>query len=138
MSSFSKPKASRWPELMSESMTPMRRILIAWAHCEVGNDEIAVVSPLDGSASTPAREAALRAFRQLLPEKAFEAVCATVATEHVLPFVKSLIDLATADGTLAGAEKGLRKPVCGRLCPIESFLEAAVEAIGTKNVLSTL
>lgn len=138
MSFFDKLRSSGKPDLTSKSAILLGCILMASADGEIDDSELAIIRRLDGDGSTPNWEAAVKAFRRLGRSEAVDAVCDSVSRDHVLPFIANLIDLAMADGSLAGAEKNLLETFCERLQPEDDFVEAAVGIIGIKNTLSTL
>ena len=138
MSIFDKLRGDTREPLSSKSAVLLGCILMASADGEIDDDELAIVRRLDGSSDTSNWQAAVKAFQKLRRSDAIDAVCAALASDHVMPFLANLIDLAMADGHLAGAEKDLLEVFCQKLEPDEQFLEDAVTIIGIKNTLSTI
>ena len=138
MSIFDKLRGDTREPLSSKSAVLLGCILMASADGEIDDDELAIVRRLDGSSDTSNWQAAVKAFQKLRRSDAIDAVCTALEPDHMMPFLANLIDLAMADGHLAGAEKDLLEVFCQKLEPDEQFLEDAVTIIGIKNTLSTI
>lgn len=105
-------------------LTPQAGLLLAAismiaADGSVEDDELAVIRRLDGSGKTADWEDALRIWKTKTTEECIPIAANAMNAEQRLTAIANLIDIAMADGILAGAEKGL--------------LEAYVEAFGTEH-----
>ena len=138
MSIFDKLRGDAKEPLASKSAVLLGCILMASADGDIDDDELAIVRRLDGSSDSSNWQAAVKAFQKLRRSDAIDEVCTALEADHVMPFLANLIDLAMADGHLAGAEKDLLEVFCQKLEPDEQFLEDAVTIIGIKNTLSTI
>lgn len=100
---------------------------------DVDEDELAVIRRLDGSDSTEAWESALKAYKQKSVKECVELATASMNSDQRLTAVANLIDIAMADGGLAGAEKSLLEAYVTAFGVSESAVEGIVEVIAIKN-----
>jgi uncharacterized tellurite resistance protein B-like protein len=106
------------------ALTPQGGLLLAaitmvGADGHVDDDELAVIRRLDGSGATIAWDAAVKTYRLKSVRECIGLATSAMNREQRLVTMANLVDIAMADGGLAGAEKDL--------------LEAFVEAFGVSQ-----
>ena len=137
MGLFDALKGGEAVTLTSQAAVLLGCITMIAADGDIDEDELAIVRRIDGPHETPHWVAALRTWKRRDLNGCVDAVCDAVEAEHVLPLFANLIDIAMADGELAGAEKALLETYMARLKPDEVDIASVVEVIGIKNTLNT-
>ena len=120
------------------SLSPQAGLLLAAItmvaiHGDVDEDELAVIRRLDGSGTTEALESALKTYRAKSIKECVDLAAAAMSPDQRLVAVANLIDIAMADGGLAGAEKALLEAYVSAFGVRESAVAQIVEVIATKN-----
>lgn len=100
---------------------------------DVDDDELAIIRRLDGSQSTDAWESALKTYRTKSVKECVDLASSAMNMEQRLVAVANLIDIAMADGGLAGAEKSLLETYVSTFGVAESAVTRIVEVISIKN-----
>lgn len=100
---------------------------------DVDDDELAIIRRLDGSGSTEAWEAAVRTWKMKSVEECIPLAAGAMNSEQRLVAIANLIDIAMADGILAGAEKGLLEAYVRAFSVNEADVEKIVNVIAIKN-----
>lgn len=137
MGLFDALKGDEAISLTSHAAVLLGCITMIAADGDIDEDELAIVRRIDGPHETPHWEAAVRTWKRHELHACVDAVCGAIQAEHVLPLFANLIDIAMADGALAGAEKALLETYMARLTPDEVDIASMVEVIGVKNALNT-
>jgi len=138
MGLFNKLTGGGETELDSKSSILLACITMIAADGDIDDDEIAILQRIDGPRVTPAWDSALRAWKRHSFDECIELVAKFVDRSHVNPLMANLIDIAMADGHLAGQEQKLLEAYMDALSPDQSRVEMYVEVIGEKNSVSTL
>jgi len=139
MSVFDKLRGGGGPaKISSKAAMLLGCILMASADGEVDDDELAIVRRLDGHGSTENWDTAVRAFKRNDRSTCFNMVCDSINSDHVMPFLANLVDMAMADGSLHGQEKNLLEGFVEKLSADADAVGAIVDVIGLKNSISTL
>lgn len=100
---------------------------------DVDDDELAVIRRLDGSGSTEAWETAVKAYKTKSLRECLEMATAAMNAEQRLVAMANLVDIAMADGGLAGAEKELLEAYVTAFGVSEADVAKMVEVIAIKN-----
>jgi uncharacterized membrane protein YebE (DUF533 family) len=101
---------------------------------EIDDDEFAIVRRIDGAGMTNAWKQALDAWKRIDRPSDCVAIVVPGLTETQRQFIfVNLVDIAMADGHLAGAEKALLERYVEALELDDSFVTVAVDIIATKN-----
>jgi hypothetical protein len=124
--------------LDSKSAILFACITMIAADGDIDDDEIAILRRIDGSRDTPAWDNALKAWKKHDIEECVGLVAKFIDGSHVNPLMANLIDIAMADGNLAGREQQLLEAYMEALSPDQSRVEKYVEVIGKKNSVSTI
>lgn len=101
---------------------------------EVDDDELAIIRRLDGSANTEAWEAAVKTWKTTRSvDERVSLATAAMNQKQRLVAIANLIDIAMADGVLAGAEERLLEAFVDAFDIDESIVETIVKVIAIKN-----
>ena len=138
MSLFGKLTGGGETTLDSKSAILLACITMIAADGDIDDDEIAILNRIDGPRATPAFDNALRAWKKHSFDECIALVAKFVDRSHINPLMANLIDIAMADGHLAGQEQKLLEGYVEALSPDQSRVEMYVEVIGEKNSVSTL
>ena len=138
MSLFNKLTGGGETTLDSKSAILLACITMIAADGDIDDDEIAILRRIDGPHTTNAWDAALKAWKRHDFDECIALVAKFVDRSHVNPLMANLIDIAMADGHLAGQEQKLLEAYMEVLSPDQSRIETYVEVIGEKNSVSTL
>ena len=120
------------------SLTPQGGLLLAAitmiaADGDVDDDELAIVRRLDGPYQTKDWDDAVRAWKMYPLEKCIEMATASMNAEQRTVAIANLIDIAMADGVLAGNEEKLLNIYVEAFNIPYSIVEKIVEVIAIKN-----
>lgn len=137
MGLFDGLKGSASVELTSQAALLLGCITMIAADGDIEDDELAIVRRIDGSADTQHWDAAVRTWKRHEFDACVDHVCGALNPAHVLPFFANLIDIAMADGELAGQERSLLEVYLERLEPDTAAIERMVDVIGIKNSVNT-
>ena len=137
MGLFDTLKGSADVELTPQAALLLGCITMIAADGDIEEDELAIVRRIDGPHDTPHWEAAARVWKRHDLDECVGHVCRFIGAAHTLPLFANLIDIALADGELAGAEKALLEAYLDRLAPDQAVIERMVEVIGIKNAVRT-
>lgn len=100
---------------------------------DVDDDELAVIRRLDGSDSTDAWEAAVKTYKTKSLRECLEIATAAMNTEQRLVAMANLVDIAMAEGGLAGAERELLEAYVTAFGVSEADVSKMVDVIAIKN-----
>lgn len=137
MGLFDGLKGSAGVELTPQAALLLGCITMIAADGDIEDDELAIVRRIDGSGDSPHWEAAVRAWKRNELAECVDHVCHFIDAAHVLPLFANLLDIAMADGELAGQERALLEAYVDRLQPDSAAIEKMVEVIGIKNSVNT-
>ena len=121
------------------SLTPRASMLLACismvaADGEIDDDELAVIRRIDGPSETPDWSLAVRAWKQLPGPFECVELTASFLNESQRGFtMANLIDIAMADGVLAGAEQALLEEYVSAFQLGEDFIHGVVAVVSVKN-----
>ena len=120
------------------SLTPQGGLLLAAISMvaidgDVDDDELAIIRRLDGSGRTDAWDAAVRLWKTKSIGECISLAAAAMDSEQRLVAMANLIDIAMADGLLAGAEKDLLEAYVGAFDMPIADVEKIVDVISIKN-----
>ncbi len=138
MSLFNRLTGGGETTLDSKSAILLACITMIAADGDIDDDEIAILRRIDGPHATPAWDKALKAWKRHEFDDCVALVAKFVDRSHVNPLMANLIDIAMADGHLAGREQQLLEAYMEALSPDKARVEMYVEVIGEKNSVSTL
>ena len=124
--------------LDSKSAVLLSCILMVSADGSVDDDEMAIIRRIDGSGSTNSWDAAVKAYNKLDRSAAFDLACESLSRDHLMPLMANLIDIAMADGELAGDEKRLLEKFLLKLQPDVGEITSMVDVISVKNSIRTI
>lgn len=108
-------------------------ITMVSADGDVDDDELAVIRRLDGPRSTEAWEAAVKTWKARSPKECVELAAAAMSPEQRRCALANLIDIAMADGVLAGAERQLLESYVAAFGVDATTVEAIVDIVALKN-----
>lgn len=100
---------------------------------DVDDDELAIIRRLDGSRSTDNWEAALKAWKTKSLQECISLASSSMNPDQRLIAIANLIDIAMADGVLAGAEKDLLEAYVSSFDVDIAQIENIVNVISIKN-----
>lgn len=120
------------------SLTPQGGLLLAAitmtaADGDIDDDELAIIRRLDGSGKTDAWDSALKTWKIKSVEECISLAAASMDSEQQLTAIANLIDIAMADGVLAGNEQRLLEAYVDAFDVSESDIEQIVQVIAIKN-----
>ena len=121
------------------ALTPRASMLLACismvaADGSIDDDEIAIIRRIDGSANTTDWDKAVEAWKRVSsPNECVELTTPHLDDEQRRFTMANLIDIAMADGVLAGAEKGLLESYVEAFRLDESFIKGVVKFVSLKN-----
>lgn len=121
-----------------ESLSPQAGLLLAAITMvaidgDVDDDELAVIRRLDGSASTLAWESAVRAWKGKSTTDCIALAASAMNADQRLIAMANLIDIAMADGQLAGAERDLLESYVSAFGVSQADVQRVVDVIAIKN-----
>lgn len=138
MGIFDRLAGNREITLDSKSAILLGCITMVAADGDVDDDELAIIRRIDGTGSTNAWNAAVAAWKRHSVGECADMVCRFVDVEHQNALLANLIDIAMADGVLAGAEKRLLESYVDKLQVSDDIVSAMVDVIGLKNSVRTI
>ncbi len=100
---------------------------------DVDDDELAIIRRLDGSRSTDAWEAALKTWKRKTTSECIILASESMNDKQRMVAIANLIDIAMADGFLAGAEKDLLEAYVKAFDLQDSDVRGIVDVISVKN-----
>lgn len=120
------------------SLTPQAGLLLAAITMvgidgDVDDDELAIIRRLDGSGRTDAWDLAVKAWKIKSLEECISLAAGSMNSEQRLVTIANLIDIAMADGVLAGAEQQLLEAYVEAFEVSETEIEPIVNIISIKN-----
>jgi tellurite resistance protein len=120
------------------SLTPQAGMLLsaitmAAIDGDADDDELAVIRRLDGSGRTDAWDSAVKAWKMKSLEECIALAAGSMNSEQRIVAIANLIDIAMADGTLAGAEQRLLEAYVEAFEVGEEIIEQIVDVISIKN-----
>jgi len=120
------------------SLTPQAGMLLsaitmATIDGDSDDDELAVIRRLDGSGRTDAWDSAVKAWKMKSLEECIALAAGSMNSEQRIVAIANLIDIAMADGTLAGAEQQLLEAYVEAFEVGEEIIEQIVDVISIKN-----
>ena len=120
------------------SLTPQAGLLLSAITMvaidgDVDDDESAIIRRLDGSGKTDAWDSAVKAYKTNSLEECISIVASSMNTEQRLVATANLIDIAMADGVLAGAEQNLLEAYVEAFEVSKAEIERIVNVVSIKN-----
>lgn len=100
---------------------------------DVDDDELAIIRRLDGSGQTADWEDAVKAWKIKSIDECVELAASSLNQKQRLIAIANLIDIAMADGVLAGAEEKLLETYVATFGVPTDEIEKIVDVISTKN-----
>lgn len=100
---------------------------------DVDDDEVAIIRRLDGNDKTNDWEAAVKTWKTQPLEKCIALAAGSMNGEQQLTAIANLIDIAMADGILAGSEQQLLEAYVEAFDVDTGEIEKIVTVIATKN-----
>ncbi len=138
MGLFDRLTGSREVTLNSKSAILLACITMVAADGDLDDDELAIIRRIDGTANTSAWEAAVGVWKRHSLNECADFACNFVDPAHKNALLANLIDIAMADGSLAGAEKRLLENYVEKLQIGADVVSAMVDVIGLKNAVRTI
>ena len=122
----------------SDSLTPQAGLLLPTitmvaADGDVDDDEMAIIRRLDGGQRTTDWDSAGATSKEKTVQECISLAAASMNDDQRVVAMANLIDIAMADGTLAGAEKGLVEEYVGAFNVDISKVEEIVSVTSLKN-----
>lgn len=120
------------------ALTPQAGLLLAAitmvsADGDVDDDELAIIRRLDGSGTTVAWETAVKTWKARSSAECVALATAAMNPKQRLMAMANLIDIAMADGGLAGAEKTLLEAYVTAFGCSGAEVQKIVEVVSLKN-----
>lgn len=120
------------------NLTPQAGLLLAaitMTACDgdIDDDEIAIIRRLDGSRSTDDWEAAVKAWKLKSASECIALAAAAMNSQQRHVAIANLVDIAMADGVLAGAEKELLEAYAEAFEISANDISNIVDVIAIKN-----
>lgn len=120
------------------SLTPQGGLLLAALTMtaidgDIDDDEIAIIRRLDGSGATDDWDSAVKAWKMKPIEECITLAANSMDNQQRLVAIINLIDIAMADGILAGAEEDLLEAYVTAFGIDEPSIEQIVQVISVKN-----
>ena len=120
------------------SLTPQGGLLLAAITMtaidgDIDDDEIAIIQRLDGNGRTNDWDSAVKVWKMKPLEECITLASNSMDSEQCLVAIANLIDIAMADGILAGAEQDLLEAYVNAFGVNESDVEKIVDVIAIKN-----
>jgi len=100
---------------------------------DVDDDELAIIRRLDGSGRTDAWDSAVKAWKSSTAEECVGLAAGSMSSEQRLVAMANLIDIAMADGVLAGAEKKLLESYVKAFEVGDGEVEKIINVVSIKN-----
>ena len=133
MGMFDKLLGSREISLTPQAGLLLAAITMVSADGDVDDNEVAVIRRLDGSGRTDDWDAAVQTWKRFPLEECARRAAAALNPDQRIATIANLIDIAMADGFLAGAERDLLE----RYVPLFEIpaetVQSIVEVIAIKN-----
>lgn len=133
MGLFDKLTGQKETALTAQAGLLLAAITMVAADGEVDDDELAVIRRLDGSGSTAAWEAALRTYKMKSIQDCVSLATNSMSQQQRLVAMANLVDIAMADGGLAGAEKALLEAYVSAFGVSETEVAKIVHVTSIKN-----
>lgn len=134
MSFFDKLRGASETALTPRAAMLLACISMVGADGDIEDDEIAIINRIDGKQVTPAWDQAVRAWKQVAHPQDCIAMVAPMLDEAQRRFtLANLVDIAMADGTLAGAEQRLLEGYLAAFDLDAGFVDALAGIIAIKN-----
>ena len=119
-------------------LTPQAGLLVAAISMvaidgDVDDDELAIIRRLDGSGSTEAWESAVKTFKTKSVNECITLSAGAMNSDQRLVAIANLIDIAMADGGLAGSEKKLLEEYVEAFSVDSGEVSKMVDVISIKN-----
>lgn len=134
MSFFDKLRGSSANDLSPRAAMLLACISMIGADGTIDDDEAAIVRRIDGDKVTPDWDRAIRVWQQVANPNECVAITAPRLDPGQRRFtLANLVDIAMADGFLAGREKQLLEEYLQAFDLDAEFVEAVAEIIATKN-----
>lgn len=120
------------------SLTPQGGLLLAAITMvaidgDVDDDELAIIRRLDGSGRTSDWDTAVKAWKMKSVEECITLAADSMNEKQRLIAIANLIDIAMADGVLAGAEEKLLEAYVEAFNTPTSEIETIVNVVSIKN-----
>jgi uncharacterized tellurite resistance protein B-like protein len=120
------------------ALTPQAGLLVAAITMvaidgDVDDDELAIIRRLDGSGNTAAWEMAVKTWKAKTVQECIALATAAMNSEQRLVAMANLVDIAMADGGLAGAEKGLLEAYVAAFGVSGADVQKIVDVVSLKN-----
>lgn len=133
MGLFSKLGGSTEITLSPQSAMLLAAITMTAIDGDIDDDEIAIIRRLDGNRQTDAWEAAVKAWKMKSIDECISLAAESMNSEQQLVTIANLIDIAMADGVLAGDEQRLLEAYVDAFDVSESEIEKIVHVVAIKN-----
>jgi uncharacterized tellurite resistance protein B-like protein len=123
--------------LNSKAAILLACITMVAADGDLDDDELAIIRRIDGNQTTSAWDAAVGVWKRHSLSECADYACKFVDPGHRSALLANLIDIAMADGALAGDEKRLLETYVGKLQVSDDIVSVMVDVIGLKNSVRT-
>lgn len=133
MGLFDKLGGNKEISLSPQAGLLLSAITMAAIDGDADDDELAVIRRLDGSGETDAWHSAVKAWKMKSLEECIPLAAGSMNSEQRLVAIANLIDIAMADGMLAGAEQQLLEVYVEAFEVDEEVIEQIVNVISIKN-----
>jgi uncharacterized tellurite resistance protein B-like protein len=134
MGFFDKLKGNAGAGLSPRAAMLLACISMVGADGDIDDDEIAIINRIDGNTTTPAWDHAVRVWKQMGNPLDCVPIVSPLLDDAQRRFtLANLVDIAMADGLLAGAEKRLLEAYLEAFALPESFVDGVAEVIAVKN-----
>ena len=133
MGLFDRLSGNKQEPLSPQSGLLLSAITMVAADGDVDDDEMAIIRRLDGSSTTDAWEAAVKAWKMNSVQDCISLSAKAMNQEQRTVVIANLIDIAMADGMLHGKEKDLLEAYVQAFAIDESTVGKIVDVISVKN-----
>ena len=134
MGFFDKLRGSSNTDLSPRAAMLLACISMIAADGSIDDDEISIVYRIDGEGETAAFDKAIRAWKTVSsPTECIALVVPHLDEQQQRFTLANLVDIAMADGVLAGREKALLERYLQAFDLEASFVEAVADVISVKN-----
>lgn len=133
MGIFDKLTGHKEIELTSQAGLLLAAITMVAIDGDVDDDELAIIRRLDGSGTTTDWESAVKVFKTKSTKECIALASGAMNSEQRLVAIANLIDIAMADGGLAGSEKQLLEDYVEAFSVDTDAVGAMVDVISIKN-----
>jgi len=120
-------------ELSAQGAILLAAISMVSIDGDVDDDEVAIIRRIDGSRVTDAWENALKVWKMNSIEDCVAIAAGALNDEQRMITIANLVDIAMADGILAGAEKQLLEHYVTVFELTDEPVQRIVEVIALKN-----